>query len=136
MELLGGKPLGWWARQLAIYLPQFVPIKDGAKNGSYDGDTITVGEHTIDMQSGWSPSNVPENATAIAIRLGWIGGTAGHWCALRARSSSQNALYIATQVNGQGVDIAGVVPLHQGNCCLEVGGGSGLVDLFLMGYWM
>jgi len=133
-EQLGGKPLGWWARQLQTYLQQFVPIKDGSKNTSYDGDLIST-SRTIDLQSGWS-TNIPGNAIAIAVRLGWSASTSGYCCALKARAESYAALFARTMVNTVGTDVSGVCPLHHGDCYLEIITGNGDVNIVILGYWV
>jgi len=134
VELLAGKPLGWWARRLETYLPRFVPIKAGSKNTSYDGDTISSSQ-SIDLQSGWT-TNIPESAIAIAARLGWVASTSGWYAGLKARSESYVAIFARTQVGTVGVDSSGVCPLHQGDCYLEISGTSGEVNIVIVGYWI
>lgn len=133
-ERLGGKPLGWWARQLQTYLQQFVPIKDGSKNTLYDGDLFSASQE-VGLQSGWS-TNIPENAIAIAVRLGWTASTPDYICALQARAESYAALLARTQVATVGVDVSGVCPLHRGDCYLNIIAGSGNVNIVIVGYWM
>lgn len=133
-EQLGGKPLGWWARQLQTYLQQFVPIKDGSKNTLYDGDLFSASQ-TVNLQGGWS-TNIPKNAIAIAVRLGWSASTSGYSCALQAREESYAALFARTSVATVGVDVSGVCPLHGGDCYLDIVYGSGDVNIVIVGYWV
>ncbi|MBD3322766.1 MAG: hypothetical protein GF350_16815 [Chitinivibrionales bacterium] len=111
----------------------FVPIKDGSTNESYNGDTVSS-DQTIDLQSGWS-TNIPSDAVAVVVRMTWKSASAGTYAALKARSSSNTALYVHTQVADDWIDGSGIVPTHGGDIYLDVEA-SGELWIQIFGYFI